>query len=144
MIESIFFCGLVSGSPQRGALREETYHSLNLLLVRALLQGILEVILRRNVGCIVLVNLLTARQRGASPPSAAAVGCTKLYALSKKVAMLLALQLHLLRVCAIPCRRVAMAPGHSSALNAIGVVYRRTATWKERRPPRRKSECGEK
>jgi hypothetical protein len=57
--------GLLAGACKAGhADGRGAYHGLNLLLVRALLQRVLEVILRRDVGGVVLVDLLTARQRG--------------------------------------------------------------------------------
>jgi hypothetical protein len=46
------------------------HHSFNLLLVASLLQGLLEFILRRNVGCIVLVYLWPAVSSLTSPNAA--------------------------------------------------------------------------
>ena len=117
MMERIFFCGLVSGARQRG--QAEAYHGFNLLLVGALLQSILEVGLRRDVGGIVLVDLFTARQRGAPWR---ADSHTKLYALSKKVAIASRRQLWLQRICGLLGYVAATTVDASSSPNAVGVV----------------------
>jgi hypothetical protein len=72
IMERIFFCEVVRPPTQgtRGSAMARAHHSLNLLLIIALFQSVLELVLGRDIGGIVLVYLLSGQLPVASPSTA--------------------------------------------------------------------------